>query len=75
MFPELKDKIVLVIGSNQGIGKAIVETFLINKSIVIAADISYKSNELQAVYENYFQIHLEAIYYIKKIGFQIFLLM
>lgn len=59
MFPELKDKIVLVIGSNQGIGKAIVETFLINKSIVIAADISYKSSELQAVYENYFQIHLD----------------
>ncbi|MGM0175653.1 hypothetical protein IGI53_003089, partial [Enterococcus sp. DIV0788_1] len=47
MFPELKNKIVLVIGSSQGIGKAVVETFLNNLSVVIAADIAYDCDKLQ----------------------------
>lgn len=59
MFPELKDKIVLVIGSSQGIGKAVVETFLENQSVVIAADITYDFDELLAVNKSYFKIHLD----------------
>lgn len=59
MFPELKDKIVLVIGSSQGIGKAVVETFLDNQSVVIAADITYDFDELLAVNKSYFQTHLD----------------
>ncbi|MDO7798989.1 SDR family oxidoreductase [Enterococcus avium] len=59
MFPELKDKIVLVIGSSQGIGKSVVETFLDNQSVVIAADITYDFDELLAVNKSYFQTHLD----------------
>lgn len=59
MFPELKDKIVLVIGSSQGIGKAVVETFLDNQAKVIAADIAYDFIELHAVSPKYFQTHLD----------------
>lgn len=59
MFPELKNKIVLVIGSSQGIGKAVVETFLNNLSVVIAADIAYDCDKLQTIDKRYFQIHLD----------------
>ena len=59
MFPELKGKIVLVIGSSQGIGKAVVETFLENQATVIAADIAYDFIKLHPADQNYFQIHLD----------------
>ncbi|MEG2644951.1 MAG: SDR family oxidoreductase, partial [Enterococcus sp.] len=60
MFPELKQKVVLVIGSSQGIGKAVVDTFLANQAIVIAADIIYTASPLE-ITENpqYYQVKLD----------------
>lgn len=60
MFPELKQKVVLVIGSSQGIGKAVVDTFLANQAIVIAADIIYTASQLE-ITENpqYYQVKLD----------------
>lgn len=60
MFPELKQKVVLVIGSSQGIGKAVVDTFLANQAIVIAADIIYTTSQLE-ITENpqYYQVKLD----------------
>ena len=42
VFPQLKQKIVLVIGGAQGIGAAVRRTFLTESAVVIDADRQYK---------------------------------
>lgn len=52
-FPELKQKIVLVIGGASGIGAAIRETFMTQEAIVIDADIQYSKKFVQLAETNY----------------------
>ncbi len=59
MFPEIKEKVVVVVGSKQGIGKAIVETFLQAATVVIAADISFQTPDLQRESNQYYTTHLD----------------
>lgn len=52
-FPELKQKVVLVIGGAKGIGAAIRETFIEQEAIVIDADIQYSKQFTQLAENNY----------------------
>ena len=58
-FPELVNKVVLVIGSKQGIGESIVATFLKEGAIVVAADIGFSEENLKAINEQLYQIKLD----------------
>lgn len=58
-FPELVDKVVLVIGSKQGIGEAVVATFLKEGAQVIAADIGFEEEQLTKISEQLYHIHLD----------------
>ena len=58
VFPSLNKQVVLVIGTKQGIGAAVVETFLKEEAIVIAADIGYVAQKLTQLSPNHYQIHL-----------------
>ena len=58
-FPSLKSKIVLVIDTNQGIGAAIVETFLAEGAVVVAADIAYSNESLHKISENLSHIRVD----------------
>lgn len=58
MFRELAGKIILVIGGKEGIGEAVVKTFLQEKAIVIDADIAYP-HELKKISPSTYQVHLD----------------
>ena len=58
-FPELVDKVVLVIGSKQGIGEAVVATFLKEGAQVIAADIGFEEEQLTKISEQLYHIQLD----------------
>lgn len=64
-FPEFTDKIVLVTGAAQGIGKALVDALLPLGARVVATDIQFIGNLLstntspEKVTENYFPVHLD----------------
>ena len=58
IFPSLNKQVVLVIGTKQGIGAAVVETFLKEEAIVIAADIGYVEQKLTQLSPNHYQIHV-----------------
>lgn len=57
-FAALKQQIVLVIGSKQGIGEAVVQTFLNEGATVVAADIGYSETALTKVSEQLYQIQV-----------------
>lgn len=59
IFPSLKKQVVLVIGAKQGIGEAIVDTFLKEGAIVVAADIGYVSEALTAISANRYQVKVD----------------
>lgn len=59
VFPSLKKQVVLVIGTKQGIGEAIVTTFLKEEALVVAADIGYLSEQLTLVSTNLYQIKVD----------------
>lgn len=59
LFESLKKKIVVVTGGHQGIGKEVVDTFLNEDSIVVAADLAFENQELKQVSGNKYQIHLD----------------
>lgn len=58
-FPSLRLKVVLVVGTAQGIGEAVVEHFLTEGAIVIAADIAYTSKKLEKITETLYQIQVD----------------
>lgn len=58
-FSELVDKVVLVIGSKQGIGEAIVLTFLKEGARVISADIGFEEEQLTQINEQLYHVHLD----------------
>jgi len=53
VFPQLKQKIVLVIGGAQGIGAAVRRTFLTESAVVIDADRQYKDTFSQTSANSY----------------------
>lgn len=57
-FAALKQQVVLVIGSKQGIGEAVVQTFLNEGATVVAADIGYSETVLTKVSEQLYQIQV-----------------
>ncbi|PMD73450.1 SDR family oxidoreductase [Companilactobacillus nuruki] len=59
LFTSLEKKIVLVTGGFQGIGRQVVDTFQNEKSIVVAADLSYSNVELKKLDDKEYQIHLD----------------
>ncbi|GAJ26878.1 3-oxoacyl-[acyl-carrier protein] reductase [Liquorilactobacillus sucicola DSM 21376 = JCM 15457] len=59
MFRELEDKLVLVVGSFQGIGKAVVTTFLAENAKVIAADVVYENADLKELEERLYTVKLD----------------
>jgi dihydroanticapsin dehydrogenase len=58
-FSELVDKVVLVIGSKQGIGEAVVATFLKEGARVISADIGFEEEQLTKINEQLYHVHLD----------------
>ncbi|MDN6840645.1 MAG: SDR family oxidoreductase [Tetragenococcus halophilus] len=58
-FPELKEKVVLVIGASRGIGQSVVETFQEEETTVIACDIAFEETKLAKVSKGYYQVHLD----------------
>lgn len=58
-FSSLNKKVALIIGSSQGIGEAVVETFLAEGTVVVAADITYTSKQLEKRKENYYHVHVD----------------
>ncbi len=58
MYSEFQDKVVLVTGAAQGIGKAVVDALLLADARVIAADIQYTNHTL-ATSGNFYPIHLD----------------
>ncbi len=64
-FAEFNNKIVLVTGAAQGIGKAVVDAILPLGARVVAADIQFTGNLVSAndspekIAENYFPVHLD----------------
>lgn len=58
MYSEFQDKIVLVTGAAQGIGKAVADALLQAGARVIAADIQFTNSTLVAS-ENFYSIHLD----------------
>lgn len=58
-FSELREKIVLVIGSSQGIGQSVVETFQKEKATVIACDIAFEEPKLTKVTKEFYKVHLD----------------
>ncbi|WP_334330185.1 SDR family NAD(P)-dependent oxidoreductase [Companilactobacillus sp. HBUAS59699] len=59
LFEELEDKVVLVTGGHQGIGQAVAETFLNEKSIVICADLAFDNKELVKSSAKLYKIQLD----------------
>ncbi|WP_057738226.1 SDR family NAD(P)-dependent oxidoreductase [Liquorilactobacillus uvarum] len=59
MFEELENKIVFVVGSFQGIGKAVAATFLKEKATVIAADIAYENKDLEEQSEKLYAVNVD----------------
>ena len=57
-FPELKNKIVLVIGGAQGIGKEVCRMFALEQATVIDADYQYDGT-LQSVDQTHFQAFVD----------------
>lgn len=58
-FPELKGKVVLVIGTAQGIGKSVVDTFKEEEAQVIACDIAFKERQLSQIDASTYRLHLD----------------
>lgn len=59
LFKTLEKQVVLVTGGFQGIGRQVVTTFQNEQAIVIAADLTYKNDELKQIDNQEFQIHLD----------------
>lgn len=59
LFTSLDQKIVLVTGGFQGIGRQVVTTFQNENSVVIAADLAYENTELNQISDQEYQIHLD----------------
>jgi len=58
MYPEFQDKIVLVTGAAQGIGKAVTDALLHSGARVIAVDIQFTNSSLDAT-GNYYPVYLD----------------
>ncbi|GAA3013171.1 SDR family NAD(P)-dependent oxidoreductase [Tetragenococcus solitarius] len=58
-FSELRKKVILVIGTSQGIGQSVVETFQKEDAIVIACDITFEESELTKVSKGLYKVHLD----------------
>ncbi|MFE0441604.1 SDR family NAD(P)-dependent oxidoreductase [Aerococcus sp. NPDC058936] len=58
-FDALAKQVVLVIGSKQGIGEAVVQTFLKEQAIVIAADIGFQGSMLRRITDQYYQVNVD----------------
>ncbi len=58
-FPELAEQVVLVIGTKQGIGEAIVTTFLNEGAVVVAADLGFAEEKLTQITEQLYRVRLD----------------
>lgn len=58
MYPEFRDKVVMVTGAAQGIGKAVSDALLQAGARVIAADIQFTNSSLVGA-GHYYQVHLD----------------
>lgn len=58
-FSDLKSKTVLVIGTHQGIGAAIVKSFLAEGSVVIAADIAHQNQSFEKISNHLYHVYVD----------------
>lgn len=59
LFTALENKVILVTGGFQGIGRQIVTTFQSENAIVIVADLSYRNEQLKQINSQEYQINLD----------------